>query len=163
MARHFALPESITKEALGTWIKQSAKETFTHEKKEYFTEEEISEMESESTKLGREIIKLSDLKKSVTDWLTKGNEEEEIEVPIPVTRGLKTLKNTREELDRKVEKGYEVTETKVYGIPHEDGQMFYFDIEGMLIEERTRSLSHRERREYFGMFVTGEFGKAANQ
>lgn len=155
--RHPALPESITPEALGQWIRQNSKESFVDETKIFFSEEEISDMEKESTKYGREIINLLDLKKIITEHLTKGYGED-IEVTIPATAGLKFLLEARESLDRKVDKGYEVVETKIYAIPHEDGQMYFFDIEGNCFEDRTRRLSQREKHEYFGMFVDGSFG-----
>jgi hypothetical protein len=153
--KHHALPENIlTPESLANWIKEASRESFTDERKLYFTEDEISEMESQSTNIGRELIKLGDLKKLIVDKLTKGNDED-LEVTIPENTGLTELRSRREELDRKVEKGYEVVETKIYSIPNEDGNMYFFDIEGNLVQDRTRRLSGREVRDIFGMFADG--------
>lgn len=151
--RHHALNEAPnTPEMLANWIRQVSKESFTDERKVYFTEEEVAEMEKESTNIGRLIIKLADLKSYVVERLTKGTEEE-VEVTIPGNIGLKVLTSRREELDRKVEKGFETIETKIYAIPNEDGNMYFFDIEGNVFEDRTRRLSQRERSEIFGMFI----------
>jgi hypothetical protein len=153
--RHHALPENIMNpEALAKWIRDASRESFTDERKVYFNEDEISEMEKESTNIGREIIKIGDLKKLVMEKLTKGSEED-LTVDLPANMGLKALTSRREDLDRRVEKGYAIEETKIYAIPNEDGNMYFFDIEGNLIQDRTRKLSGREIRDIFGMFADG--------
>ena len=160
--KHHALPEGeMTPEMLANWIKQASKDSFVEETKIYFTEEEISDMEKLSTSIGREIIKLSDLKKAVVERLMKGSTEE-LEVTIPENQGLKPLTDRREALDRNVEKGFEVEEVRVYAIPNEDGNMYFFDIEGNIFTDRTRKLSQREKHEYFGMFVDGSFNVKSN-
>lgn len=161
MQKHHALPEkTLTPEALANWIREASKETFKDETKIYYTPEEVQEMESESTSLGREIIKIADLKKYVMDKLSKGSEED-IEITIPEGMGLKTMLELREALDRKVEKGFEVVETKIFSIPNEDGNMYFFDAEGNLFGDRTRKMSAREKQEIFGLFADGTMGKMA--
>src|SRR5690554_2780381 len=151
--KHHALPETpMTPEMLANYIRQASKESFTDERKIYFNEDEIAEMEKESTNIGREIIKIGDLKKFVVERLTKGTEED-VEITLPGNIGLKVLTQRREELDRKVEKGFDVVDTKIYAIPNEDGNMYFFDIEGNVFEDRTRRLSQREKSEIFGMFI----------
>lgn len=161
MQKHHSLPEKpLTPEALANWIREASKETFKDETKIYYTPEEVQEMESESTCLGREIIKIADLKKYVMDKLSKGSEKD-IEITIPEGMGLKTMLELREALDRKVEKGFEVVETKIFSIPNEDGNMYFFDAEGNLFGDRTRKMSVREKQEIFGLFSDGTMGKMA--
>lgn len=162
---HHALEttETMTIEARAHWIKEVAKETYTHTKKEFFTEDELAEKHRQSTDYTREIIRLTDAKKLIMDAFTKGNDNE-YEVSIPETMGIKHLTEMRDQLVRQVDKGYEETTLNIYGIPHEDGNMYYFDIEGNVIEERTRSLSIRERKEFFGslFMADSEIKKASN-
>ncbi|HAH37510.1 MAG TPA: hypothetical protein DCL81_13630 [Algoriphagus sp.] len=151
---HHALEstETMTIEARAQWIKDAARETYTHTKQEFFTEDELAEKHRQSTDYTREIIRLSDTKKLIMDAFTKGNENE-YEVSIPQTLGIKHLTEMRDRLVRQVDKGFEETTLNIYGIPHEDGNMYFFDIEGNIIAERTRSLSIREKREIFGLFI----------
>jgi hypothetical protein len=151
---HHALEstETMTIEAKSQWIKEAARETYTHTKKQFFTEDELSEKHRRSTDYTREIIRLTDTKKLIMDAFTKGNESE-YEASIPETIGIKKLTEMSDQSVRQVDKGYEETTLNIYGIPHEDGYMYFFDIEGNIIEERTRTLSIREKREIFGLFI----------
>ncbi len=161
MQKHHALPEKpLTPEALANWIREAAKESFKDQTKIYFTPEEVQEMESQSTSLGREIIKMGDLKKFVMEKLSKGSDED-LEITIPEGQGLKAMVEKREALDRKVEKGFDVVETKIFSIPNEDGNMYFFDAEGNIFADRTRKMSAREKQEIFGMFADGSMGNMA--
>jgi len=150
---HHALEttETMTIEARAQWIKEVSRESFTHTKKEFFTEEEIAEKHKRSTDYTRDIIHLNDAKKLIMDAFTKGNSDE-YETTIPQTTGIKSLTEERDRLVREVDKGFIEHTFTIFGVPNEDGQMYYFDIEGNIIEERTRSLSIREKKETFGFF-----------
>jgi len=151
---HHALEttETMTIEARAQWIKEVSRESFTHTKKQFFKDEEISEKHKRSTDYTRDIIHLNDAKKLIMDAFTKGNSDE-YETTIPQTIGIKSLTEERDRLVREVDKGFIEHTFTIFGVPNEDGQMYYFDIEGNNIEERTRSLSIREKKETFGLFV----------
>ena len=152
--KHHALEatETMTIEARAQWIKEVSRESFTHTQKEYFTEEELADKHRRSTDYTREIIRLNDAKKLIMDSFTKGNDSE-FDTTIPSTLGIKALTTQRDQLVRQVDKGYEEHTSNIYAIPNEDGFMYFFDIEGNCIEERTRALSIRERKEIFGLFI----------
>lgn len=147
------LPKTLNKEELKNWIINNSKEEFDDVRKEYFTEEELIEMKSQSHKMGSEINRLTDLKKSINDAITNGNEIEGFVIDIPTTDGLKELTKRRREMDDEISKGYVTNETRAYGIPSEDGNMHYFDEEGNEFTDRQRKLSGRENTEYNGMFA----------
>ena len=149
--RHHALPQHMTSESLAQWIIQNAKDTFTDSVKYIYTDEEIQEFEKSSTKLGIQIIELADIKKQAVELLMKGSEEDVL-IEIPPSPGIKLLTEMREGFDRKVKSGHEFTDTKIYGIPNEDGYMYYFDIEGKEVTDRTRRLSEKENHQYNGFF-----------
>lgn len=161
MHRHHALTqEPMTPETLAQWIKNNSKDHFTHTKKNWFTEDEKIEMQRTQSDLTREIIKLNDQKKLITEAFTKGNNAE-YEVTVPVTTGTKTLTETRDRICRELDKGYSSEDRTVYAIPcEEDACMYHFDNEGNVVDEMTRPLSQREIREYFGELF---FHKASNQ
>ncbi|MEC7753846.1 MAG: hypothetical protein VYB44_07435 [Bacteroidota bacterium] len=146
------LPKTLTTEQLAVWITDNSKEEFDDVHRDYFTEEQIIDMKDDSFRLGRELIDLEELKKKVVDSLTKGNGGE-FTVDVPASAGITAIKKERKELDKKIAKGYLEIETRVYGIPSEDGYMHYFDIEGNEFEHRKRKLSMRENHEYNGMFA----------
>lgn len=145
----------LTIEARAQWIIDNSRQDLKHTKQEYFTEEELAAKHQRSTELTSEIIELADMKKSIMDSLTKGSENE-LEVTIPSTAGIRKLTSLRDELVRVVKKGFEEHDIEIYGIPHEDGFMYFFDIEGNVFEERTKKLSIKERRAIFGMFTSDE-------
>jgi hypothetical protein len=154
MERHHALTESaLTPEGLAAWIKNASKDSFMDERKEFYEPDEISEMEKVATECGTEIMRLNDLKKTFLEMVTKGNAEEYFIMEIPQTVGIKLLTEQRERLYREVHRGYKVVDTKIYAIPNEDGNLYFFDIEGNLVEDRTRKLNQREKNDYFGMFA----------
>lgn len=171
-ARHPSLPQGITNAVLAEWLKTSAAETFTHEKRRYFSELEISDMEHESSAKGREMNRLTDVMKEIQDLIKKGNEEP-ASFTIPETVGTKMLETHRRENDDFIEKGYANEEITVYGIPNgRTDNMDYFDEEGNEITERRRALTAKEKHKYNGFFqriqggidtVTGEvFGNTGN-
>lgn len=149
--RHHALPELMTVESLGQWITTNAKDTFTDSVKYIYTDEEISDFEKSSTRIGIQLIELSDIKKKAVELLMKGSEEDVL-IEIPPSPGIKILSEMREKFDRMVKSGHEFTDTKIFGIPNEDGYMYYFDNGGHEISDRMRRLSEKENHQYNGFF-----------
>jgi len=144
--------QALTVEARAQWIIDNSRQDLVHTKRDYFSDEELAEKHQRSTELTSQIIELADLKKRVNDSLTKGREED-IEVSIPASLGITKITKQRDELVRIVKKGYSEYDVDIYGIPNEDGFMYFFDNEGNVIEERTKKLSIKERRIFFGMFA----------
>lgn len=152
----------MTPEQLATWIRNNSKEHFTHTTRNFFTDEEKVELQRRSTDNHREVIKLKDTKKLIDDAFIKGNLNE-YDTVIPATYGIKKLESDRDRITRELERGFSEADVTVYCIPNEDGRMYHFDIEGNLIEERTRPLSQREIRDYFGELFTASRLKAVNE
>lgn len=149
---HPSLPKGLTMHELGIWLETNAAEKFTDEQKRFFTPEEIKDFEHESSINGREINKLEDLIKEISAKAKKGNDQP-FTFTLPVTIGTKLLTQHRRENDDYIEKGYEVIETPIYGIPNVDTHnMEYFDIEGNLVPDRTRPLSPKEKHQFVGIF-----------
>jgi hypothetical protein len=149
---HPSLPKTLTPELLANWLVQNAKEKFKDEQKHYYTEEELIDLKDAAVSAGIEINKLIALKGRICRLLDKGAVEYE-SLEIYETPGIKALKATREEKETEVESGYKLVSTEIFGIPNQDTKnMDFFDIEGNLIEERTRPLSTREIREYVSQF-----------
>lgn len=154
---HPSLPQSLTAETVGNWLTHNAKEKYTEEKRFYYTDEELLNFKNMAVASGIEINNLSSLKAKVSKWLEEGTdetEEEELTLDIPVTSGIKQLKAKRELCEKEVEKGYRSENVKIYGIPNQDDNtMNFFDPQGCIYEERSRPLSTKEIREYFGIFA----------
>ena len=150
------IPKSINKAEISNWLKQNAKEQFPDTRREYYDESQVIEMKDTSHKLGVEINQIQTLKSEINTLLVKGNDNE-INLDIPETKGIKALAEERVALDTIISKGYETIETTVYGIPAEDGFMYYYDSTGAEDKDRKRKLSSKENAEYNGMFATSEF------
>lgn len=155
MHKALEVTNMLTIEARAQWIVYNSRQDLKHTARDYFTEEELAVKHQRSTELTSEIIELADVKKKLMDSLTKGSENE-YEATIPSTLGIKKLTSQRDELVRIVKKGFEEHDIEIYGIPHEDGFMYFFDVEGNVYEERTKKLSIKERRAFFGMFASDE-------
>lgn len=150
--RHPSLP-NLSAEELANWIRSSAKETFSHEEKDYFSPDEIVDFEHESVLKGREINRVTDIVKEITSLAKKGTDEA-VTFTLPKTVGTKALETHRRENDDFVENGYVMRKMDLYGIPNVDSHnMEYFDIEGNEVTERRRSLTAKEKRETLGFFA----------
>jgi hypothetical protein len=146
------LTAHLTQDEFAEWIRMYSVESFEDSEKRYFSPEDISEFEHESSANGREYNKLSDLKKHLGELITKGIEED-FTFTIKATVGTKLLDAQRRQNDDLIEKGFEEIEIEVFGIVNqEDETMEFFDIEGKLITERTRSLTPKEKHKHLGMF-----------
>jgi hypothetical protein len=158
---HNCLPNSLTPELLGEWLVKNAREKFTEERKIYYSEEELQEFKDKAVASGIELNNLASLKARVSKLLDNGNPEPLTE-EIPETKGIKVLKDNREVCEKEVEKGYFIEEIKIYGIPNQEtNTMDFFDIEGREILERSRQLSAKEIRDFFGMFAINQESKQA--
>jgi hypothetical protein len=143
---------------VGNWLKNNAKEVYTEEKRYYYTEEELLNFKNTAVKSGIEINNLSTLKAKVSKWLEEGTDkvedDDDLTIDVPHTAGIKELKVRREMCEREVEKGYRSENVKIFGIPNQDDNtMNFFDSQGGIFDERTRALSMKEIREYFGIFA----------
>jgi hypothetical protein len=150
--RHPALPQELDAEKLAYWITTEAAITHNDQVKKYYTADEIREFEHESVTYGREYNRLTGMLNIVRELITKGNPDKNpIVCMIPPTIGTKLLEQFRRQCDDMVERGYEIVEVPIYGIPYRPTmEMLFFDKEGALYPDRTRPLSHKEREKYFG-------------
>jgi hypothetical protein len=151
------IPRTLTPEALAAWIQRNAKERFKHEKKVFYTEEEINDKSRRSSKAGAEILALeremATLKAAVEDGVAEEGEPVVITLR-PGTKGLKSLKATRRQLDIEADRGYENILMDIFGIPDaETADMRFFTITGEEIDERRRPLSAKEKHDYIGVFM----------
>lgn len=155
---HKSLPQELTLSELFEWLKRNSIEDFMDEIKNYFKPEEIAEFEHESSAAGRERNRIEAILKEVTTLIKKGNQDKDgeeaqtISIDIPVTIGMDLLDKQRRQNDDFVEKGYEIEEKRVYGIVNEaDETVEYFTEEGVIVADRTRNLTPKEKMKYIGV------------
>ena len=152
LERHPSLPAGMDAEQLAEWLRSSAVEVFTSSKETPLTPEEISGYEKEAVTSGREINRLEDLLAMVREHVKKGSSEK-VRLVLPATIGIKNLSSVRRENEDMVERGAIVDEMQLFGIPNTQTEMMeYFDIEGNIIEDRTRTLTPKEKHTHIGMF-----------
>lgn len=144
------LPKSLSGAELKQWLKSNARSIAMHDKRTFYTEEEMEERRKELSDIFIHLKKLKDTKALVAERLREGNDDELL-VTIPSTRGVKSLTKTAEEIAGELEKGYYDECFDVYAIPNEiDYTMDYYDEFGNLIEDRVRPLSQKEIFNFFG-------------
>ena len=147
------LPTFTSDEALAGFLSANAKEKFEDERKHYYSEDEINSLARESSVSGGEILALDEIFKQVKASVTKGNEEA-YTIEIPATAGVEVLTQVRKDKDLRVRKGFETVKQTVYGLVDDTREtMRYFNEQGVEVEERERTLSAKEKREYLGMFM----------
>lgn len=152
--RHQALPSHLDETGLSEWIRLNHVEKFVDERKRFFSEEEKNDFEHESALSGREIKRLTDMKKLISTLMLKGNDEERT-FTIPVTLGTKVLDRNRNQNYDLIERGYETEDVEIYMIPDTHAEtMEFFTIDGEVIPERSRPMSAREKHLYMGMFAS---------
>lgn len=153
MSERTFLPDFESEERRHSFYSAHAKEKFTDERKHYFDESEVNELSRESSYSGGEIIAVEDILKMVQGLVKKGSEEAVI-IEFPQTVGKDVLTETRRRNDLMVRKGYHVIEETIWGFVDDQSlTMRYFNIEGNEMDERRRSLSAKEKREYLGVFA----------
>jgi len=151
--RHPALPQGLDAVQLADWIRNNYVENGTDEVKKFFTEEEKNDFEHESALSGREIKRLTDMKKIISQLMLKGNDEERTFV-IPATLGTKVLDRNRNQNYDLIEKGYEMDTVSFYVLPYADNEtMESFTLEGKHLADRSREMTVREKNLYVGIFT----------
>jgi hypothetical protein len=152
MERHRLIPKALLSEQIGPWLKNNAREKFQDEAKVIFSDEDINAFSRESSQKGGELMDLADIASIVAVALKKGISEGLV-IDIPPTQGTEMLNRERQELDKKVKKGYELVQQDIYGIVDEDTEtMVFFNAMGEEIADRTRPLSAKEKSDYIGLF-----------
>jgi len=128
----------------------NARSISKHEKRIFYSEEEIEERRKDLSDIYIQLKKLKELKQLVAERLRDGNNDELL-VTLPSTLGTKSLTKTAEKIAGELEKGYFDESFDVYAIPNEiDYTMDYYDEFGNLIEDRVRPLSKKEIFNFFG-------------
>lgn len=151
MEKHSALPRSITPEALAAWLQENFIDSYIHEVKTYFTEEEIDDMRKTLASKNIELVKLEQLKKEIADSIKKGSDGYSVDVP--ETIGIDSLRKGIEHLSMELNRGYLAEDVKVFGIPDvEEERIEFFDISGIHYPERGREMTKREINQYIGLF-----------
>lgn len=153
---HPALPQTMTKEALGDWIHTNRVDTKNHVQQIPLTEEEIINLQRESSLASRAIDKLEDLEKQFREIIKKGThfdtvtgQHKPMTFTIPPTKGSDTLKKNRKFADDQLEKGYREEITTLYMIPWpEQEKLVAVDIEGSEWRTYSRDMSEDEIRQY---------------
>lgn len=142
--KHPALPQSMTVENLANWITVNSTETISHIEKIELEEEQVHELESQSSLASRAIDRLEEKKKEFMDILKEGTPDVEMpyDVTIPPTKGLKILKANRAFADKQLEQGFREDTTDLYMIPYpEESQMVAIDIMGNEWPEFTKEMT----------------------
>lgn len=151
--RHPALPQFMSAADLPDWIRLNHIEQFTDQRKRMFTEEEKNDFEHESALSGREIKRLTDMKKLIGQLLLKGNDEPQT-FTIPATLGTKVLERNRNQNYDLIERGYETEDVTIYAIPSATTKtMEFFTAQGEHVAERSRDMTQRELHLYGGIFA----------
>lgn len=146
--RHHSLPNHLTIDELAAYIKKVAVSKHTDTAKRYYTPEEVQDMEHESTNQGREMMRLEALV-DIAKGAIKNGIDEELTITIPVTAGTKKLGTFQVQNYQMVEAGFEEIEVDIFGIVnHEDETMEFVNLAGELLEERTRPLSAKEKKDH---------------
>lgn len=146
-------------EALAQWIMRNSKERFKHTKQIAYTAEEITEKSKKSCQAGVGIMNMekimADVKSAVENGIPENGEPFIVEIR-PNTAGMKSLKTERRQWDVEVDRGYMELNMDIFGLPDaQTNSMIYVTIEGEEVEDRKRSLSPREKHDFFGIFMAG--------
>lgn len=150
--RHASLPPHLNAAELEEYLEKNSVDTFTHEMKEIFSEDELNELAKESSAKGREINRLLDMLKAITKHVQKGSEEATT-FSLPATVGTKLLDTHRRENDDFLETGYSKNDVRIFGIPNINTHfMEYFTADGQEVKERRRTLSASEKQKFAGFF-----------
>lgn len=144
MPKHECLPKTLTPENLGQWIVANNVEVIKHIEKTELEEDQVHELEKQSSLASRAIDRLEQIKKGFMDYLKEGtpSEEDPIAVTIPPTHGLKILKANRAFADKQLEQGFRELPIDLYMIPYpEDSLMVAVDIEGFEWPDFTKEMT----------------------
>jgi hypothetical protein len=147
--RHASLPDHLSIEELQQYIQKVAVVKFSDVSRRYFTPEEIQEFEHESAENGLQIVDLKAIIKRVTE-ACNGGTEEPLTIEIPENLGIKTYDAFRGQNYSMIKQGFEEQEIMIYGIVNQkNATMEFFALDGSIIEDRTRPLSAKERKDFY--------------
>jgi hypothetical protein len=153
--RHQSLPCHLTIEELQQYIQKMAVVKFNDHQKRYFTPEEIQEFEHESAQNGLQIVDLKSIIQKVTEACNKGIDEP-LTIEIPANLGIKKYDTFRGQNYANIKQGYEEHEVVVCGLVNQKNEtMEFFTLDGSIIEERTRPLSAKEKKDHLLKSVSG--------
>lgn len=181
MILHEMIPVDLTPDERSAWIAKNHREMVTDTDKIYYKPEEIQEFEKESSVHGRELARLSAIVRTISALVKKGNDssttstivvflaegakvdikqkDDQNIITIPATIGTKELEIQRSQNYAALEKGYEIKEVQLYGIPcYESETMEFFDIDANHYPARSRDLTIKEMKEIFGLFMMSNKG-----
>jgi len=155
MPRHQILPSTATPEALAQLIQRNKIETRIHVERIDLEEPEIKELEHKSSFAGRQMDKLKEQLKTITNIFKKG-----IEVPydftITPTKGIAKLDENRKFADKCVLLGYTEENITLYGLPWaEKDVIVYVDIVGTEYPQYQEKMS-LEQKNALGNSLFGE-------
>lgn len=124
MARHECCPATMTVENLADWIVSNKIDLVNHTEKIPLTDEEVIELQKASSLASRQMDKLQDTLKYITEmvkngtpWDTATENHRPVSVTIPPTSGIKVLEANRKFADRQLDSGYREDITPIYFIP----------------------------------------------
>jgi hypothetical protein len=160
--RHSSLPDHLTDQELQSWIRRVAVSKFNDRTKRYFTPEEIADFEHESAENGIQILDLKSIIQKVSEACNKGIEEP-LTIVIPENAGIKNYDAFRGQNYRMIKEGFEEIEVEIFAIPNQGAEtMEFFTLDGAIIEERTRPLSAKEKKEYLTVRNISQLPKESN-
>lgn len=145
MPRHQILPSTATPEALAQLIQRNKIETRIHTERIDLDETEIKELEHKSSVAGRQMDKLKDELKTITELFKNGTVD-----PYPFTihpsKGIKILDENRKYADRCVVLGYTEEEITLYGLPWSERDVIVFvNIEGTEFPQYQEKMSLEQK------------------
>lgn len=154
---HVSLPQTMTPEALGKWIVENKKDTIFHRETFPLTEEEIKNLEHQSSAASRALDRLKAVEDLFKSYMKNGTPCQRVEkelvydpidITIPPTKGTKALKSNREYADNLLEAGERTETTDLYLVPWpEEAKMVCVDIEGQEWSQYTRAMTTFEINE----------------
>jgi hypothetical protein len=146
--RHYSLPDHFNDQELAAYIKKVAVSKHEDVVKRYYTPEEIADMEHESANSGREVMRLEAIIDIAKEAVKKGIDED-LTIVIPATSGTKNLGNYQSQNYQMIEAGFEEIKVDIFGIVNQEkATMEFFTLAGELMEERTRPLSAKEKKDH---------------
>lgn len=155
MPRHQILPSTATPEALAQLIQRNKIETRIHIERIDLEKPEIKELEHKSSFAGRQMDKLKEQLKTVTELFKKGVETP-YDLTITPTKGIDKLDENRKFADKCILLGYTEESITLYGLPwSEKDVIVYVDIEGTEYPQYKEKMS-LEQKNALGNSLFGE-------
>lgn len=154
--RHHSLPSTMSPEQLADYIRTNRVDTYNHVEKIPLTEEEIQQLEHDSSLASRAIDKLTETKKKFeyflkkgTDWDNATSQHKPQVITIPPSKGIEKLQANREFADKQIVQGYREEVTSLYLLPYPEAEeMIMVDIEGQKWSQYSRPMSPDEIKQH---------------